>query len=60
MNKAFDVAYMVFMVLLLVFLSLEAYVGIEEALWRQRCKDAGGVPASHVVCINPGAVIEVE
>jgi hypothetical protein len=32
---------------------------VEHEKWKQRCEDAGGVPASSV-CVNPAAVIEVD
>jgi hypothetical protein len=35
------------------------YLIIMDTKWKQRCEDAGGVPASSV-CVNPAAVIEVD
>jgi hypothetical protein len=60
MSRTFDLAYILLMTALLIFLVGDAYVGYEEHAWRQRCKDAGGISASHFVCVNPGAVIEVD
>ena len=60
MSRAFDIAYIALMTALLFFLLADVYVSFEEAAWRDRCRDAGGIPASHVVCVNPGAVIEVD
>ena len=60
MSRAFDIAYIVLLSLMLFMLSLSAYDGFEEVAWKHRCKDAGGFPAGHNVCVNPGAVIEVD
>ena len=60
MSRAFDIAYIVLLSLMLFMLSLSAYDSFEEVSWKYRCKDAGGVPAGHHVCVNPGAVIEVD
>jgi hypothetical protein len=59
MGRTFDLAYLMLMTALLIFLLGDVYISFEEAAWRDRCRDAGGIPTSHVVCINPGAVIEV-
>jgi hypothetical protein len=60
MSRAFDIAYLLLMTALLFSLVADVYVGFKEASWRERCRDAGGVPTSHFVCVNPGAVIEVD
>ena len=59
MSKLFDVLYLFVMSALLLTLLGQAYVTFEESKWRDKCKDAGGYPAGHFVCVNPGAVIEV-
>ena len=56
--KTVKIIEIVFLVLLFMYLSLVTYFGFQVASWKERCKDAGGIPASSV-CINPGAVIEV-
>ena len=43
-----------FFLLALMFLLI-----VENERWKQRCHDAGGVPAASV-CVNPSAVIEVD
>lgn len=60
MKKTFDIVNIVIMTSLFMFLALNVWIGYEESAWKQRCKDAGGVPAKFMVCINPGAVIEVD
>ena len=60
MSRTFDIAYIVLLSLMLFMLTLSAYDGFEEVAWKHRCKDAGGFPAGHHVCVNPGAVIEVD
>ena len=60
MSRAFDIAYLLLMTALLLTLLTDVYVSFEESAWRNRCKDAGGFPAGHRVCVNPGAVIEVD
>ena len=60
MSRMFDVAYILLMGALFVFLLADAYVSFEESAWKHRCRDAGGIPTSHCVCVNPGAVIEVD
>lgn len=60
MNKTYEIINLVFLMILFMFLCIVAYDGFEQSTWRDRCKDAGGIPASHMVCVNPGAVIEVE
>lgn len=60
MIKAFEVVYMLLILFILLIVLFDIHTNFQEALWRQRCKDAGGVPTSRVVCINPGAVIEVD
>lgn len=60
MSRTFDGLYMIMMFIMLVCLSLVAYDGFDQAAWRDRCKSAGGVPATHSVCVNPAAVIEVD
>jgi len=57
--KTAKIIEIVFLVLLFMYLSLVTYFGFQVASWKERCKDAGGIPASGV-CINPGAVIEVD
>ena len=59
MSRAFDLAYIVLMTMMLFSLSMIAYDTFDQSAWRGRCRDAGGIPASHSVCVNPGAVIEV-
>lgn len=60
MNKTFDLAYIILITALLIFLIGDVYIEYEEHVWRQKCKDAGGISVSHFVCVNPGAVIEVD
>ena len=60
MSRAFDLAYIMLMTALLIFMLGDVYISFEESAWRSRCKDAGGFPAGHFVCVNPGAVIEVD
>lgn len=60
MSRTFDLAYIVLMAALLIFMLGDVYISFEESAWRSRCKDAGGIAASHFVCVNPGAVIEVD
>lgn len=60
MKKTFDIVQFSILVISLMFLSLIAWSGFVEASWTDRCKDAGGVPTKHFVCVNPGAIIEVD
>jgi hypothetical protein len=60
MSRAFDIVQLVITIIALMFLSLIAWSGYEEVAWQDRCKDAGGIPAKHMVCVNPAAVIEVD
>ena len=60
MSRTFDILYTILMTLLVVCLLIQAYDGFEQSAWRGRCKDAGGFPAGRSVCVNPGAVIEVD
>ena len=57
--KTFKIVELVFLIVLLMYMVLVTYVGFTEAQWKERCRDAGGIPASSV-CINPGSVIEVD
>ena len=59
MNRTLDLASFFLMTALLIFMIGNVYIAVEDAAWRDRCKDAGGFPASGV-CFNPGAVIEVD
>ena len=60
MKGAFDIVQLVITIFALMFLSLIAWSGYEESAWSDRCKDTGGVPTKHFVCVNPAAVIEVD
>ena len=59
MSRAFDVIYVGYLFVMIVFLFLIAWGEFSESSWKDKCKDAGGFPASHYVCVNPAAVIEV-
>ena len=59
MNRTLKIIDLVFLIVLLMYMTLVIYVGFENAQWKERCRDAGGIPASSV-CVNPGAVIEVD
>ena len=48
--------FFIFNTLLLAFMF---YVIVEGVKWKQRCIDAGGIPAG-AVCVNPAAIIEVD
>lgn len=60
MSKAYDIISLVFLTILFMLLCVIAYSSFVEDQWKDRCKDAGGIPASHMVCVNPGAIIEVD
>ena len=60
MNRTIDLLYILLMTAMFFCIAIIAYDGFEQSMWKDRCKDAGGIPASHSVCVNPGAVIEVE
>ena len=57
--KTAKIVEIVLLVLAFMYLSLVAYFGFQVVSWKERCRDAGGIPASGV-CINPGTVIEVD
>lgn len=60
MSRAFELFNIAFTLLIIVLLSLVALGGIEDSNWKKMCRDAGGIPAAkEKICINPGAVIEV-
>ena len=60
MNRTFDILYICFLSMMVILLSVIAWDAFSESSWKERCKGAGGFPASHYVCVNPSAVIEVD
>lgn len=56
--KSFKIIELVFLIVLLMYMTLVTYVGFTQAEFKERCRDAGGIPTSDV-CINPGSIIEV-
>jgi hypothetical protein len=56
--RTVKIVEIVLLVVFFMYMSLVTYVGFQEASWKERCKNAGGFPAASV-CVNPGAVIEV-
>jgi hypothetical protein len=58
--RTLQILDLVFYVVLFMFLSFISWNSFQEASWKDRCRDAGGVPTSNFVCVNPGSVIEVD
>lgn len=60
MIRTIESLYLILMTTLFLCLIVIAYDAFQQSAWKDRCKIAGGIPASHYVCVNPGAVIEVD